>query len=237
MTIRQKLNNTKLGQWYSRNFDNRYLPVQIFYIVGMFVFPTVIGFGLMKAGLFEDYFTMIFTGPYILLLLGAIWMMRKDLKKDFSNKFDRKFWTTVFILFCVLFFVNEFGSQVISSLITKLNVPSGTGENQELFEALMKIASGSMGATALIGAVLEEIVFRKALMSYIKNRKAAVIVSTLTFACMHVTSFALSELIMLVLYITLGFAFSMIYEKTKDIRYSMFVHFLNNLVGVIQTML
>lgn len=236
-TIKQTIKNSKIAKWSDKNFDNHYLWPQLFYIFGMVAFPLIIGAYLLYTNTLTEHVSAVFIIPYIMLLAGVVIIMRKDLKKDFSKKWDKKFFITVGILFCFVFFINEFGSQVLGSIITHINVETTTSENQQLFEALMKIASGSIGITALIGAVLEELVFRKAMMSFIKNRKVAIFVSTLTFASMHLSGFGVSEMIMFTLYLALGFIFSMIYEKTQDVRYGVCVHFLNNLVGVIQTIL
>lgn len=227
----------KLKNWYNQNFDNHYLLPQIYYVAGMFVFPVLITLYYISQNTLDKNIGKVFSVPYLLLLAGTVLIMYKDLKKDFTKKWDKKFFITVGILFCVMFFVNEFGSQVFASIVTRLNLSAGTSENQEIFEALMKIATKQIGVVALVGAVLEEFIFRKALMSYIKNRKAAVIVSTLSFAMMHMSGFSANEFIMLILYIILGLIFSLIYDRTRDIRYSTCVHFLNNLVAVIQTVL
>lgn len=227
----------RMSSWYSRNFDNHYLPAQIYYALGMVIFPVLITLGLSYFNLLADYFAWVFNGTYLLLLVGTIIIMREDIKKEFNKPAGKKLLLSICIGFCILYFFNEFGCQLLEKLLAHLNIVETTSENQEIFNALLEMLGGQMGLCALMGAVLEELIFRYSMMNYIKNKKVAIAVSTISFALMHISAISISEMVMLTLYLTLGFIFSYTYYKTDDIRVSMGMHVLNNGLATLLSLL
>lgn len=227
----------RVSDWYKRNFDNHYLPAQIYYVVGMIGFPIVIALGLIHFNLLADHLGLIFNGTYFLLLVGTLFIMRKDLKKEFSKPVTKKLLLNIGTGFCILYFFNEFGCQLLEKLLAHMNIVETTSENQEMFNALLSLLGSQMGLCALMGAFLEELIFRYSMMNYITNKKVAIAVSTISFACMHMSAISLSEIVMLSLYLTLGFIFSYTYYKTDDIRVSIGMHLLNNGLATLLSLL
>lgn len=227
----------RMSNWYSKHFDNHYLLAQIYYAIGMVIYPVLITLGLSHFNLLEDYFAWIFNGTYLLLLVGTLIIMRKDVKKEFGKPITKKLILTICIGFAILYFFNEFGSQLIEKLLAHMNIVETTSENQELFNTLLEMLGSQMGLCALMGAFLEELIFRYSMMNYIRNKKVAIAVSTISFALMHISAISISEMVMLSLYLTLGFIFSYTYYKTRDIRVSTGMHLLNNGLATLLSLL
>ena len=68
----------------------------------------------------------------------------------------------------------------------------------------------------------------------VKNTKAAFIVSSLVFALLHITtSNNLLDLLFLIPYLSMSFAFTYGFFKTKNIYLSMITHSINNLIAFV----
>lgn len=184
---------------------------------------------------------------YIILATLLILYLKEDLKDDleiFSRKTDsenkiKPFIKTVFIYFAIYYGLTLLSSFFISALNEWLSL--GDSENQIFIEFSLEHAAIPMViATALLGPLVEELIFRKTIFSLIKNKGIALCVSTLSFGCIHIISsissgYSIVELIVLTLpYLTAGLIFGYIYIKTQfNFLYVTIIHMLSNIIALI----
>jgi hypothetical protein len=91
-------------------------------------------------------------------------------------------------------------------------------------------------SAVIIGPVVEELIFRKAIFGLISNDKVALAVSTFIFGAIHLLGEAsiLEALVNGVAYFVMGFVFGYIYLKNnRNIMVPIIVHVLSNLISVI----
>lgn len=96
----------------------------------------------------------------------------------------------------------------------------------------------------ILAPAIEEIVFRFSLFRLINlwNGRAAHIVCAILFGLFHVWDYlvfdhAWVQLLTMLPYCVGGFCFTMLYEKTKNICYPIFLHILNNGISISLTMI
>ncbi|WP_125588268.1 CPBP family intramembrane glutamic endopeptidase [Companilactobacillus jidongensis] len=113
--------------------------------------------------------------------------------------------------------------------------------NQKLItEALKANTFNTVLTTVILSPIFEELIFRglfaKLFFPTVKSAKSILCYVTITsvvFALMHEQSFNLE----LVPYLLMGIVLSLAYVRFGDIRYNMFLHFLNNFIAVISVVL
>ncbi len=107
-------------------------------------------------------------------------------------------------------------------------------------EALIKEMEKSIPYTTILGVVflapiIEELLFRGIFFNYFFNGNsmwsniAVVFVSGLLFGLMHEMNLSLSLLV----YCIPGWIYGLVYMFTKDIRYTMGMHFTNNFLSTL----
>jgi membrane protease YdiL (CAAX protease family) len=95
-------------------------------------------------------------------------------------------------------------------------------------------------SAVIIGPIVEELVFRKAMFGLIKNNIIAIVVSSLIFGAIHLTAEAsiAEALINGISYFAMGLVFGFIYIKNnRNIMAPIAVHILVNLISVIGSLL
>ena len=82
--------------------------------------------------------------------------------------------------------------------------------------------------------LVEELVFRSSIRTFLKNKVAFVIIASILFGLLHATTEnGLFNIIITALpYIALGACFSCSYTKTNNIWLNIFMHAVNNLIAV-----
>ncbi len=148
-----------------------------------------------------------------------------------------------FINSLLIIFVFNFVSMGLAALIGNSNQ---TSLNQLSINNLLSSplpAAISLISIVCFGPIVEELIFRKSLMGLFKDDKIALLVSSFTFALIHITSELVSGLssdflVNLVAYLGGGFAFGYVYIKSKrNIWIPIAVHILYNLLSVVMTFL
>ncbi|NLN50510.1 MAG: CPBP family intramembrane metalloprotease [Acholeplasmataceae bacterium] len=177
---------------------------------------------------------------YILVFLGVFAFSFKMLKEEFQNLPKGILFTIGAIILGVLvvYFGNLISaiiSQILSILFKEKIV---TSLNQATIERQLTSQYGALIiiVVVLLGPIVEELVFRKAFFTLIKNQWVALVVSSLLFGLIHVVTEASihSFLINLIPYLVSGIALGLIYiYNKKNIVVSMFTHILINLISVI----
>ena len=147
-----------------------------------------------------------------------------ELKKfvhNIKNNFDTglKYWFLGLII------------MYISNLILLVVFKSGGANNENAVQEMIKLCPIAMGFyTCLIAPFVEEIVFRKTLKDFFKNKWIFVIVSFLFFGGAHVLSMAsnIIDLLYIIPYGALGATFALAYHKTDTIYTTVTFHVIHN---------
>ena len=126
----------------------------------------------------------------------------------------------------IIIIVNE----LLSRLLAGANADM---QNQEyIIEAFKHNKTMMFAATVIFAPIVEEMVFRYSFSTFIKNKYAFIIISSLVFGLMHSTGIAI------IVYFVLGVLLSLLYLKTnKNIIASIIAHILNNAYAVIMVLI
>ncbi|WP_216831741.1 CPBP family intramembrane glutamic endopeptidase [Alkalihalobacterium elongatum] len=162
-------------------------------------------------------------------LLIIIILLLPDIKnrheaRDRSSKMDAAMWS---ILGVILAFVAQYISIYISVFL--LGVEPGS-ENTERISEYARVFPLFIIVMAVIGPILEEIIFRKVIFGslYKKfNFIIAALISSLIFAVVH------ADLDYLLVYTALAFVFAYLYVKTKRILVPIIAHVAMNTLAVL----
>lgn len=165
---------------------------------------------------------------YVIQIVSLVIPMANELKRDFvafKNNFKLylgKMFPRFGIIMIVYFICN------LSLMLFIENIPS----NQAILNSLPIYITAILAI--IIAPLTEELMFRGFLKKFIKNNVLFVILSSLIFGGLHVTSADnLHQVLFIIPYSILGFAFSLNYVKTKNIVSNIFLHSAWNLIGVL----
>lgn len=180
---------------------------------------------------------------YIILFIPIVWFLRSDLLFDYrlSLKLNKKIIGFVIAGYLYVIFGNII-SNVFINLIAFIFSSNYTPASNQVFIESMLNDNGVflmiIGAV-ILGPIVEELIFRKAMFGLIRKPQIALIVSSLIFALIHVvTELFSASFISIVLttipYLTMGFIFGFIYLKyNKNIYIVTLVHMLTNLISIL----
>ncbi|WP_283680434.1 type II CAAX endopeptidase family protein [Lentilactobacillus sp. Marseille-Q4993] len=136
----------------------------------------------------------------------------------------------------ILGYAGLIASQMVFGVLHQFIEGRTTTQNNDLIQSLLssnKIALVLMAFSAVfLSPILEELIFRGILIGGFFNKNQYVlpiIISGLIFSSLHNATF---DLISILIYATMGGIFAYLYIRTQDIRVSMGLHFLNNLIAM-----
>lgn len=192
--------------------------------------PTVITNGKASAVVVAVVFAIAF-GSLIYLLATTYQYYLKDNPEGFGphqpSRALMQFMSKMVLALVVI--------QVFNGIALSLHW-TAESQNQDQLMQLLQQAPLTMVLIAVVGAPpVEELLFRGLLMhsfGSLKDRRrlwAVSIISSVVFGLMHAGP---SEPYNMLSYIAMGAVFAATYAKTKDIRYSIALHFLNNFVAL-----
>jgi uncharacterized protein len=177
---------------------------------------------------------------YIIMLPLMLYFMKQDIVYDFEElKMKRQEILIPVILGYVMIIAGNYVSQLLSSFFARLLdvVPSEAINQTTIINALQSQGVVFMLLSAVIlGPIVEELIFRKAIFGLIKSDKIALLVSTLIFGTIHLINEAsIAEAIINgVSYYMMGFVFGYIYLKNdRNIWIPTIVHIVSNLISVV----
>lgn len=150
----------------------------------------------------------------------------KDIKKNFSKLFNIS--VLCWLIGCVVMSLSSF----IISFILKEDV----SKNEEMIRESIKLAPIYMLLTcSVIAPVFEEMVFRKSLNIFVKNRNVFIILSGILFGLLHIIGNIQSPLdfLYVIPYGSMGCAFAYLLSKTNNITLPIIIHMIHNTVLVI----
>ena len=195
--------------------------------------PTVEGFSsIINAG-----YNMVI---YVAISIPLVILYKNYLICDYKRIKDTDKFAKFLIISVILMFVSNLVSSVLQNLIV-----SGVSQNEQNIQEIYqnKFAYVIMfPQVVLLAPLVEELIFRKSFFNLFKNKYLSLIISTLVFGFMHVTS-TYSLLIKTYsveksIYLTFGYAipylvsglfFGLIYIKSnRNIYTSITCHLINN---------
>lgn len=180
---------------------------------------------------------------YFILIIGLLIVAWEVLKNDFLNFNKSKKYLQAGLIGVLLIYAGNIIGNIVTILLEALF-------QERVIESLnqMSIVNILQSRYAIIivftvvvmGPLVEEIIFRKTIFSFFKNKKAAIIVSSLAFGLIHVigeTSIQ-TMLITLIPYLIPGLIFGYIYAKNdENIMVPLISHVILNAVSVILILL
>lgn len=192
---------------------------------------------------FPSIFTILFTTniyskkymfylliSYILLTIYFLIIYKKDLK-EYIKKFKLKNIPIILIYWIIGFILMMISNYIINYLIIPNGLSNNEAGNRELLFNNKLIYSMIL---CIFIPIIEEITFRLEFKKNIKNKNIFVLISSITFALLHILSTTkLIELLYIIPYLILGITFSKIYIKTDNLISSIIAHILHNTTNVI----
>ena len=164
----------------------------------------------------------------ILILTIIVLIFHKSLIKEFHDmKKNHKNYYHNYFKYYLIGLVIMMLSNVIISCISK----GGIAGNQESIAQLFEISPLYVYVASVIFApIVEELVFRKAILNIIPNKILFILVSGMLFGSLHVLGNieAWYDLLYIIPYSSLGIVFAYILYKTKNIFVSMGLHLMHN---------
>lgn len=204
-------------------------------------FPQIIGAFIYFSGKTDETIAVIIGNIVTAIIIFAIFfpMLYNNFKDYVSNiktnyKISVKFWLKGFLIMYVANFI-----------LAYFVFPGQIAENEELNRAFMNSYPVlAFFEVCIIAPFMEEMVFRYGLRKAWGKNKAFPLVSGLVFGLLHaltgISSLAPSELLELLYIIpygALGYAFGYLYNKTDNIFFSMSVHMTHNFLSYLLIML
>ncbi len=191
-------------------------------------------FSYSDNGYYDAFIETIFAILVILFYQNYLIKDSKDFKKNPKEN------TYKLLKYIIILFVIKIGSAIVTALLYYIFIGGtyNTSENQKMVNLITDNSPVLMVISAVfLAPIVEEGIFRLGLHKVIKNKWLFIIISGLIFGLMHVfpvDNISLTNaLIDSITYITIGITFAYIYAKTDNIWFTILIHFLNNLIGMI----
>ena len=167
---------------------------------------------------------------YSIVLISLIIWKRNSLKEDLKSlKGDLNGKTKHIILMYILFY----SLMLITNYIIYKYV-GNIAENESVLRAsLLKSPILMSISLALLGPIMEELIFRYPYQNIKTNKNLKFVIYTLVFALFHIFSAtSIQGLLFLIPYTFLSLSITYSYYKTDNIYTSMFFHIINNTISV-----
>lgn len=184
----------------------------------------------------KNILQLIFLGIDLLLMVILFFSYRKTLIED-GKAFIKNFSDNVNIAF--KYWLTGLIVMMVSNLLINM-FTSSIANNEESVRSLLSVMPLYMIFDIVLYAPFtEELIFRKSFRDIFKSKWLYIIASGFTFGALHVVSSVevLSDLLYLIPYCALGFAFSSLYYKTNNIFSSISMHFFHNTMTLVLLLL
>lgn len=215
----------------------------------LYITPTLVEAGLyffVKYVKVLDIYTINIYLNFFSTLISMIFavVLFKDFFIDNIRKFKQNLSKNISWSATAGLGINYLISYLANILIILFLGTSDSASNQLLFESLIENSFLLMAIQAIVFApIVEELIFRGLVFRSFRqyNIYLAHFISAFCFGFIHIYQglFAgdFTQLVYLLSYGGMGFAYSFVYEKRKTIVAPMIVHMLNNLIATIIIML
>ncbi len=194
-------------------------------ISSIFIVPILVG-GILRNFTSNYYVLEISSNVILILLLFSLYF--KDLKREakiyfskFSENFSKSF----------KYYVVGIIAMIIFNLLISFIVKKGISNNENLVrEMLFDNPIFTMLSIIIVAPLSEELIFRKSLQPIIKNKWIYATICGLLFGGAHLLTgeFVLTDLLYLLPYGSLGFAFALMDYESKSTWSSIIIHALHN---------
>ena len=162
---------------------------------------------------------------YPIIFIVFICLYRKKLLKD-AKKLSFKDVLIIILLAILIIVANDCLTRLFAYLKVEMSNQNLIVSSLESFPILSSLSTG------VLVPVIEELVFRYAFGTYIKDNKKFLIVSSLVFALFH--GFG----VITIIYALIGLALGLVYIKYKrNIMAPILVHILNNSFSILEVFL
>ena len=190
---------------------------------------------------------------YVILIIAVLFINYKELVGDFKEFISKKDNIILKVLagYGIFYVINIFCSVLISNIEIYGNFMNNvlgngkeiitTADNQTAIEEIL--SSNGMWmmflSAGILGPICEEVVFRKAFFNVCKTKEMGILLSSLCFGLIHITSSIgmydlYSTILMTMPYIFSGIAFGILYIKNDcNIMVPTIVHMLSNIVSMV----
>ena len=190
---------------------------------------------------------------YVILIIAVLFINYKELVWDFKEFISKKDNIILKVLagYGIFYVINIFCSVLISNIEIYGNFMNNvlgngkeiitTADNQTAIEEIL--SSNGMWmmflSAGILGPICEEVVFRKAFFNVCKTKEMGILLSSLCFGLIHITSSIgmydlYSTILMTMPYIFSGIAFGILYIKNDcNIMVPTIVHMLSNIVSMV----
>lgn len=165
---------------------------------------------------------------FSIALIIILYLLRKEIQMEWKNRSSLPF--SKYIGWGVIGLFMAFFSQTIAVYIMELIGLPLISENTASIIEMVEMSMLIILAPAIIGPILEEIVFRKVLFGAFVERFGfwiPALFSSFIFAIVHV------DFTHILVYIFMGLVFCFLYYKTKSIITSIIAHMLMNSIVII----
>jgi membrane protease YdiL (CAAX protease family) len=189
---------------------------------------------------------------YIVLIIGIGYFNLREVKTDIKEfvKDKENIIIKIFAAYGIFLVINFFVSSLITNIEVYYNLTSDilgnnpintTAENQTAIEQILHSKGFWMMflSAGILGPICEEVVFRKAFFNICETKEMGILLSSICFGLIHITSSIgqydiLSMILMTIPYITSGIAFGIIYIKNDcNIVVPTIVHMLSNIISML----
>lgn len=195
-----------------------------------------VAINLLNAIINFSVYILIFI-PFVLTMMVEFESSLYKIKDE--NKESNKVVKFFFIMLGVFFIVN-FVSSILSNLIYEEESTNQTEITKILKSDIASFLLMSI-PTVILAPVVEELVFRYSFFSIIKNKWAALIISSLVFGSIHIITSDVKLIYRLALlfpYFASGVVFGITYEKSnRNIWLPIFLHMSTNLISLVLIMM
>ncbi len=177
---------------------------------------------------------------YLALLPGILYLLKVDIQYDVkeSKELKGQFFLAIIIGYLYIILGNIFAGFLSDTLSGLFKLAPGEPVNQEVIVAALR-SEGMilmMISAIILGPIVEELIFRKAIFGLIKSDKLALFVSTFVFGLIHLIgeSSIQEALVNGISYFVMGFVFGVIYiRNNRNIVVPIIVHILSNLISIL----
>lgn len=231
--IIEKIYNKYIKKWLKKNY--KFLLVILLYILyqSNFLIELTSSLGLSIYKFSKALkITTLFIHDFIYLFIIFIMFkneFKEGLKKFKKNAIDNsllaaKCWT----IGCL--------TMIISSIVISMIVGKELSGNEEALRESIKMAPAYMFFTCSIMApFFEELVFRRSLYAFLKNKWVFILFSGALFGLLHIIGSYTGplDLLYVIPYGAMGSCFAYLLSKTKNITLPIMVHMIHNTILVL----
>lgn len=226
------LSDLGIKNWFKKNFKFIMTILLYFLYQFNFILNLISGIGVDFKKIPRTPRILIFTLTDFIYVLIILFMYRKEiingikeLKKNFleNSLISMKCW----LIGCIIMTI----SSILISHITKQNVSN----NEQLVRSSITLAPFYMLFTcSIVAPIFEEMVFRRSLRGFIKNKWLFIILSGTLFGLLHVIGSYNSPLdfLYVIPYGSMGCCFAYLYATTGNISLPIIVHMIHNTILV-----